>query len=106
MVMDLKRRPALMEDKDLSEIKRIYWIDSNPTSVNDVMQTLGIPARPSRFVAFMPEQLEKKLFEMEKAAMMRQAGKYDEDRIKETVFRVLPLPGGGYVPQLVDLQLK
>jgi hypothetical protein len=106
LVMDLRPGRAKLEKKDLSEIQRIYWIDSNPRSIIDVMTTLGLPNRPTRFVAFMPDQLEKKLFEMEKAAMVARTGSYNEDRIEETIFHVVPAPGGGYTARLTDLRLK
>jgi len=103
IVKDLRKRPAVLEVEDLSQIKRIYWIDDKPNSVSDVMTTLGLSVRPSRFVAFMPEELEARLFKMEKEAMERQHGSYDEDRIFETIFRVIPGRGG---VELVSLKVK
>jgi hypothetical protein len=101
-------RPAKMEEEDLSKIQRIYWIDDKPRSVHDVLEFLAIrlDRQPSRFVAFMPEALENSLFEMEKKEMTRRVGRYDEDRIYQTIFRVIPGPGGRYHPQLVSLELK
>jgi len=108
LVRDLRKRPAVAKEEDVSEVKRIYWIDDKPNSVRDVLTTLGLARKPlpGRFVAFMPEALEKQLFEMEKREMERQAGSYDEDRIDETVFRVVHGSGGRYEPQLVSLRLK
>jgi hypothetical protein len=106
LVRDLKRIPAVLVEEDLSKIERIYWIDSNPRSINDVMTTLRVPFRPSRFVAFMPKELEDKLFEMEKKAMIERRRIYNEDQIEETIFRVMPLGGGHYRPQLTDIRFK
>jgi hypothetical protein len=106
LLKDLKARPAVLVKEDLSKIERIYWIDSNPKSVNDVMTTLGLRMRPSRFVAFMPRELEDKLFEMEKKAMIERGRKYNEDEIEETVFRVVAQGGGRYRPELTDIRFK
>src|SRR5207248_2356148 len=67
LVRDLKARPAQLLKEDLSQIQRIYWIDDKPRSVQDVTAALGLKIRPSRFVAFMPEELEKELHDMERA---------------------------------------
>jgi hypothetical protein len=106
VVRDLMARPAKLLDEDLSEIKRIYWIDDNPTNVRDVMETLGISLRPPRFVAFMPVSLEKKLFDMEKEHMIKKYGSFDEERLYETRFRVVPGSGGKYEPVLMSMKLK
>lgn len=105
LVKDLSKRPAALVDEDVSKIQRIYWIDDKPRSVNDVMGALGLPLRPSRFVAFMPEKLEEKLFKIEQDEMRGKHGFYDEERIFETVFRVVR-GAGGYDVQLVSLKLK
>jgi hypothetical protein len=105
VVRDL-RAPARLLDEDLSQIQRIYWIDDNPQSVRDVMIALGLHIpHPGRFVAFMPEELENKLFEMEKAAMIKRRGRFNEDEIYETVFRVVRA-GGGYEPVLSNITFK
>jgi hypothetical protein len=106
IVRDLTRRPAKLLNEDVSKIHRIYWIDDHPKSVLQVMNALGVNLRPSRFVAFMPEELEKKLFEMEKNHMenvLKQP--YDEDRIFETHFKVVN-DGGGYRPEIIEVKLK
>jgi hypothetical protein len=84
IVRDLKHTPAKLVDEDLTKIQQIYWVDEDPESVRQVMATLGLTLRPSHFIAFMPLQLEEKLFEMEKK---HSRGK-PEDQIKETHFRV------------------
>jgi hypothetical protein len=105
IVRDLRPVAALL-DEDLSEIKRIYWIDDNPRSVRDVLAALGHPKlHPDRFVAFMPVELENKLFEMEKREMIRRKRHFNEDEIYETVFRVVRA-GGGYEPVLSSITFK
>jgi hypothetical protein len=100
------RRAKLLRE-DISKIQRIFWIDDKPQSVLQVMAALGHPElRPSRFVAFMPQELEQKLYDMEKDYMVNRLGQpYDEERIFETHFRVVS-EGGRYRPQIMDVRLK
>jgi hypothetical protein len=98
LVYDLSRRPAELKNDDISKIQRIYWIDDKPQSVLDVMSVLGVqlPQPPSHFVAFMPEALEEKLFDLEK--------KYKglpEDQILETKFRI-KRTAGGFEPEVIS----
>jgi hypothetical protein len=95
LVRDLSARPAKLLEEDLSKIQRIYWVDEKPQSVNDVMASLGVDVRPSHFVAFMPQELEDKLFRMEKAYRGR-----SEDEIHETKFRVNKT-ARGYEPEVI-----
>jgi hypothetical protein len=107
VVRDLAKRPAKLKEQDLSKINRIFWIDDNPRSVAQVMQALGRPdLRPSRFVAFMPEELEKKLYELEKDYVVKELKQpYDEQRIAETRFKVVK-DGGRFRPEIVDVRLN
>src|SRR5262249_13837392 len=84
IVRDLNS-PAQLLDEDIGKIQRIYWIDDKPGSVRDMMGALGLAIRPSHFVAFMPEELENKLFELEKA----RAGGRPEAQINETKSRAV-----------------
>jgi hypothetical protein len=101
IVRDLTHTPAKLVAEDVTKIQRIYWMDYNAQSVRDVMTTLGLTIRPSHFVAFMPVELEDKLFEMEKKA----AHGRTEDQINETIFRVKRL-GDHYVPELEKITFK
>lgn len=106
-VRDLKPG-AKLQDEDLNGIQRIYWIDDKPASVRDVLAALGInlSPTPARFIAFMPEELEKKLYDMEKAYIERVLRvKFNEDKIEETIFRVTNIRGK-YVPQLERVTLR
>jgi len=105
VVRDLSR-PVQLLDEDVSKINRIFWSDSDPRSVHQVMQTLGLALMPSHFVAFMPEELENELFQMEKKYMHAQFPGLTEDQIQETRFRVVPGGRGGYHPQIVSLTPK
>ncbi len=96
LVRDLSRRPAQLLDEDLSKIQRIYWLDSNPRSVREVMNTLGLRQQPSHFVAFMPEELEKKLLRLEKAYRG-----LEENQIFETKFRVVER-GARFEPEVIE----
>jgi hypothetical protein len=108
IVRDLGARPAKMQEEDISQIQRIYWIDDKPQSVRDVLRVLGIelPTVPSHFVAFMPEELEKKLYELEKAYLDSHYRGRSEDDITETQFQIDKLPGGKYKPKVKGLKVK
>jgi hypothetical protein len=101
IVRDLKRRPAQLLDEDVSQIQRIYWVANEAEWVRDVMATLGLSIRPSHFVAFMPPELEDKLFELEK----KHARGHSEDQIDETRFRVRQL-GSRYEPEFESISFK
>ena len=96
IVRDLSRRPAQLLDEDLSQIKRIYWIDDKPRSVQEVMSALQIRLSPSHFVAFMPLELEEKLFQLE-----RDYKGLAEDQIHETKFRIVE-SGGTFRPEVME----
>jgi hypothetical protein len=107
IVRNLKPGGKLL-DEDVSKINRIYWFDTKPRSVIDILNALGIRMSriPSQFVAFMPEELEKKLFDMERGYVERVLKKqFDEDRIEETQFRVVPT-GRGYRPELISVSMR
>jgi hypothetical protein len=107
IVRDLKPGGKLL-DEDVSKINRIYWFDTKPRSVIDILNALGIRMSriPSQFVAFMPEDLEKKLFEMERGYVERVLKRpFDEDKIEETQFRVVPT-GRGYRPELISVSMR
>jgi hypothetical protein len=71
-------------------------VDDKAQSVNDVMSILGVNLRPSHFVAFMPEELEKKLLRLEKAYRG-----LAEDQIEETKFRMIER-NGRFEPQVIE----
>jgi hypothetical protein len=96
LVRDLSRRPAQLLDEDLSRINRISWEDKDPRDVAEVMSTLGLRLRPSHFRAFMPLELEQKLFELE-----RDYHGLAEDQIFETKFRILER-NGRFEPQVIE----
>jgi len=108
LIRDL-RAPAKLLNEDISKIQRIYWIDDKPRSVKDVLDALGVfppGGMPSRFVAFMPEELENDLFKMERHYVEKVLKRrFDEDRIIETHFRVVPT-AKGYRPELNTVLMK
>jgi hypothetical protein len=104
-VTDL-RPGAPLVDKDLSAINCIYWIDDKPASVRDLMAALGLDLRPSRFVAFMPTELEETLYRLEREYVTtRLKVPFQEDRIDETHFRVVSTRRG-YRPEVLRVTLK
>jgi hypothetical protein len=92
VIRDLKHRPATGNVEDLSDIKRIFWVDDTPESVGPLGLALGLRPIPTRIVAFFPEWFEAKLLKIE-----HEYKGLAEDQIKETRFRVVR-SGKGYVP--------
>ncbi len=108
LVRDLNPGGPLL-DEDISSLNRIYWFDENPQSVRDILSTLGakISPAPARFVAFMPKSLEDQLHEMEKSYVKKVLRKpLVEDRIEETLFRVVRDGKGGYKPELISVTMR
>jgi hypothetical protein len=107
VVRNLRSRPARANPEDVSKIRRIFWTDINPDSVAEVMRELGLPGQPNHFAAFMPVQLENKLFELEKTYYRSKYRRkvFNEDDIYETRFRVV-LGRRGFEPVLVSMKLK
>lgn len=97
VIHDLTKRPVQAKVEDLSEIKRIFWVDDQPQSIGPLAQALGLTPPPERIVAFFPVELEEELLRLEKAYR----GK-EEHEIKETRFRV-DKQGNTYVPR-VEMQ--
>jgi hypothetical protein len=106
VVRDLKPGGKLL-DEDVSSIQRIYWIDDKPSSVVDIVKALNAAlAPPPRFIAFMPKELEDKLFEMEKNYVTRTLRvPFNEDKIDETHFRVV-FKRGKFQPELVGVSMR
>jgi hypothetical protein len=96
VIRDLTSRPPKLLDEDVSQIQRIFWIDDKPHSVASLVQALGLHQRPDRFVAFMPQELEEKLFEEELKYQ-----KLSEEEIEETTFQVRVSSSGKYYPVVI-----
>lgn len=84
------------QPEDLSDIRRIYWVDNKAQSVEGLARALGVRF-PGHFVAFFPESLEQKLLKME----LTHARGRTEDDIQETKF-VIRRVGTTYEPQIVE----
>ncbi len=95
MIRDPGARPPKLLDEDLSKIERIYWIDDKPSSVARLVHALGLTKVPGHFVAFLPKEVEEKLFREELKYKDRK-----EDQIFSTRFRVRR-ENGQYVPFVV-----
>jgi hypothetical protein len=105
IIRDLSARPAKLLDEDIGKIQRIFWVDDKPQSVGDVMAVLGVKAKPSYFVAFMPEDLENKLLKLEKAYLEKHHKGRTEGDIDETRFRIKRIDRR-YEPEVISLRLK
>jgi hypothetical protein len=101
VIRDL-RPPARPVVEDLRNIKRIFWVDNRPESVQPLAQALRLPAPPPFVVAFFPPELEDKLAKLE-GNFARSRGR--SGAITETRFRIT-LNGrtGKYEPMVVDMQ--
>lgn len=100
LIRDLKRRPARLLDEDWTKLRRIQWTDSNPKSAYDVATALRLNAVPTHFIAFMPESLELKLAQLEKAYKG-----LDEKQIFETKFTIVRT-GSGFEPRVFSQTQK
>lgn len=105
IIRDLSARPAKLLNENINDIQRIYWIDDKPESVGDVLRILGVPNRGNHFVAFMPVELEQKLFDLEKKYAEKHHHITNEDRIVETRFRIRRTPKG-YDPEVIGQKVK
>jgi hypothetical protein len=101
VIEDLSKRPAQPKAKDVTQIDRIYWRDDRPESVASLARVLGIAPAPAYFVAFFPEELEKKLLDRELAYAR---GKREE-MIEETRFEIRST-AKGYEPFVVDQRFR
>jgi len=66
-IRNLNERPAHPVYEDISELKRIFWIDDRPGSAESVAEELELPYAPSAIIALFPESLEKELLQKELA---------------------------------------
>jgi hypothetical protein len=84
VVRDLLGRPLKMGGENLKQLNRIFWIDDNRDSVEQLATALGLNFVPDQIVALFPHDFEKALADKEKAFANR-----TEDQIKATKFLVL-----------------
>lgn len=88
LIRDLNDQKAAREES-IAGLDRIFWIDDKPASVASLLSVLpGVP-RSSEFFAFLPQSLEKKLYELEMDYLTRRLGRSDENDIHETHFEVV-----------------
>ena len=99
-VVDLTKRPLHMEDRDLSTIQRIWWIDENSASVKSLMRAMGLPGDPARVVAFIPPELEEEIAKKE-----LDFHHLKEEQIYETKFEVKQV-GNKYEVRVTDQAAK
>jgi hypothetical protein len=96
VIRDLVGRPVHPQAEDLSTIKRIYWIDDKPSSVQSLSTALGLQPVPPHVVAFFPEELEQNLLRIELKFRNRK-----EEEILETRFEIRGY-SGRYEPVVVS----
>jgi hypothetical protein len=95
VIRDLDQARPQAKAEDITQIKRIFWIDDGAASVRSLASALGI-APPPQFIVFFSQEFEAKLVALEKAYR----GK-EENEIIETRFDVRR-SGGTYEPVVVS----
>jgi hypothetical protein len=93
---DLNRQPPVGRVEDVSGIQGISWTDEKPESVASLSRALGLAFVPERFHVFFPNELERKLLELE----LKYRGKREEE-LKETHFQIVRR-GGVYQPIVIS----
>jgi hypothetical protein len=101
LIEDLAKRPVEPRPRDVSQINRIYWVDDDAKSVSSLARVLGVEPAPPYFVAFFPEELEKKLLQKELAYARGKT----EDMIQETRFQIRST-AKGYEPFVIDQKYR
>jgi hypothetical protein len=101
VIRDLDRHPAPLRNDDLTQLKRIFWIDDRAESVKVLSQALGLKYAPARVVSFFPEELEKQLLQLE----LNYKGAKEED-ILETRFAVRAAGPGKYEPIVESQKMR
>ncbi len=95
-----------MIDEDVKQIQRmVYWLDDKPDSVQGVMNVLRLPLKPSHFLAFMSEELEQKLLNLEIAYLNKHHRGRKEDDIESTKFKIR-IRSGKYEPEVIEQKVK
>lgn len=79
---------------------RLYWADTDPASVRQLAETLGIKPGPPYVVALFPPNLEAELREKERLALP-----VPESEIAETHFRCVP-HGDSYELRVIHVRKK
>lgn len=88
IMRDLKPGGALLTE-DVESLNRIYWIDSRPESVRDLMAVLGYRGpQPRFFVAFFPNDIEDKLVNMERSHLNNLSEEQIDAQYSKTIFAV------------------
>jgi hypothetical protein len=90
--------------QDITQIKRIFWVDDKGSSVASLAGALKVP-KPEFFAMFFPSSLETQLNKLEMEAANQKRRGATEDQINWTRFKVVNA-GGKYQVQVEELELK
>jgi hypothetical protein len=100
---DLLARPVKAEIEDITQIKRMFWVDEKDTSVASLAQALGIKPAPPAFAMFFPPEMEPRLLKLE----LEYAGRTEQElRQYETKFEVYKTKDGRYEIRVISQTLK
>jgi hypothetical protein len=101
VIRDLLARPAKAEREDITQIKRMFWVDEKERSVASLARALGVKPAPPGFAMFFAPELEPKLLKLELTYQGR-----TEAEIDSTDFEVFKTNNGGYDVRVVRQTLK
>jgi hypothetical protein len=96
-------------DEDIGKINRMYWIYDKPEMVISTLNALAVrlPVVPAQVIIFMPVELENQLQVMEQRYVEKVLKRsYDEDKIDDTWFAVVPKGGGGYKTEIISVSMR
>jgi hypothetical protein len=103
IIRNLLERPVRGDVEELEKIELMWWVDDKPESVRSLAFALQLDPVPNHLIAFFPDELERKLLDLE----LKYRGRREED-IQETQFHILKRRAtrGGrqvdeYVPRVV-----
>jgi hypothetical protein len=100
VIHDLLARPVKAQREDITQIRRMFWVDEKERSVASLARALGIKPTPPGFAMFFAPDLEGKLLKLELTYRGR-----TEEEIDATDFEVFKT-SDGYDIRVIRQTLK
>jgi RNA polymerase sigma factor (sigma-70 family) len=88
-IRDFGKRPVKPVAEDLTRVRHVFWMESDPASVRALAKALGLKTAPEHVVVFLPKYVEDVLLRKELAHAGRK-----EENIEETTFRFVRAEAG------------
>jgi hypothetical protein len=89
VIRDLGKRPVESAPEDLTRVRHVFWMESDPAAVRALAKALGLKKAPEHVVVFLPKYVEDVLLRKELAYRGRK-----EADIEETTFRFVRTEAG------------